>query len=84
MKWYTQDNGVLCLGTQDSQYANFHFKTDVIVKIKINTQLSESHIDLIGSFPEDWRTEKHIQQRINNAAKHFFGLSELASSSAFA
>ena len=52
MKWYTQDNGVLCLGTEEQQSVNFHVATDVVTKTKINTTLSESHIELIGSFTE--------------------------------
>ncbi|MBV1911160.1 MAG: hypothetical protein KUG78_17825 [Kangiellaceae bacterium] len=76
MKWYTQDDGLICLGTDCSKLANFHVVTDVKAKSKIDTLVSESHIALIGSFPEDWRSDKLIAQKINNAAKHFFGLSD--------
>lgn len=82
MKWYTQNNGVLCLGTKENQGANFHVATDVVVKTKIDTALSESHIELIGSFPEDWNADSSIDQKINDTAKHFFGFSEYESSSA--
>ena len=84
MRWYTQDNGVLCLGTEEQLSVNFHIATDVITKTKINTALSESHIELIGSFPEDWSTDSSIDQKINDTAKHFFGFSENISSIAFA
>ena len=84
MKWYTQDNGVLCLGTEDNLYANFHVATDVVVKTKIATNLSESHVELIGSFPEDWSADSSIDQKINDTAKHFFGFSEHVSSAALA
>jgi len=76
MKWYTQDNGILCLGTQKNQNANFHVATEVKVDTKINTSLSQSHIELIGSFPEDWDEDATIYQKINDTAKHFFGFSE--------
>ena len=75
MKWYTQENGLVCLGTQSNQPALFQVVTDVKVNTKISTGLSESHIALIGSFPEDWRNDNKIAQKINKAAKHFFGLS---------
>ncbi len=84
MKWYTQDNGVLCLGTEDNQCANFHVATDVVVNTKIDTNLSESHIELIGSFPEDWSADSLIDQKINDTAKHFFGFSENFDSAALA
>jgi hypothetical protein len=84
MKWYTQDNGVLCLGTEENQFANFHVATELVVKTKIETPLSESHIELIGSFPEDWIADDTIDQKINDTAKHFFGFSEHVSSIAFA
>ena len=74
MNWYTQEDGMLCLGTQSSRLANFNIVTDVRVLAKINTRLSESHIALIGSFPEDWRSDRLIAKKINNVAKHFFGL----------
>ena len=84
MKWYTQDNGVLCLGTEEGQSVNFHVATDVVTNTKINTALSESHIELIGSFPEDWSSDSSIDQKINDTAKHFFGFSVNISSIAFA
>ena len=83
MKWYTQDNGVLCLGTEELQSVNFHVATDVVTKTKIDTALSESHIELIGSFPEDWSSDSSIDQKINDTAKHFFGFYENGSSTAF-
>jgi hypothetical protein len=76
MNWYTQDDGVLCLGTKGSKYAYFHVATDVKMKQSVNTSLSESDIEIIGSFPEDWRTDKTIADKINNAAKHLFGSSK--------
>lgn len=75
MKWYTKDNGVLCLVSEDFQFTNFYFTTNVIVRGKVNTSLNMSHIDVIGSFPEDWSSDKTISTKINRAAKHFFGLS---------
>lgn len=84
MKWYTQDNGVLCLGTEENQSVNFHVATDVVSNTKIDTVLSESHIELIGSFPEDWSTDGTIDKKINDTAKHFFGFTERVSSTAFA
>ena len=84
MKWYTQENGVVCLGTIDNQIAQFHVETDVVVHTKIDTELCESHIALIGSFPEDWRSDSNINKKINNTAKHFFGFAEKSNSVAFA
>ena len=84
MKWYTQENGLVCLGTHSKQPAKFQVVTDVKVDTKINTGLSESHIALIGSFPEDWRNDNQIAQKINNAAKHFFGLSHNLTTEALA
>ena len=78
MIWYTQDDGVLCLGTRGSQYAYFHVATDVKMKQPISTSLSESDIEIIGSFPEDWRNDNKIADKINNAAKHLFGSSKPA------
>jgi hypothetical protein len=75
MKWYTREDGLVCLGTNSEQPTKFQVVTDVKVNTQINTGLSESHIALIGSFPEDWRNDHKIAQKINNAAKHFFGLS---------
>jgi len=79
MKWYTKENGVLCLASEGFQFANFHLTTNVIVRCRINTALDISHINLIGSFPEDWSSDKRISAKINKAAKHFFGLSEPSS-----
>lgn len=73
MKWYTQDNGVLCLGTRENQRVNFHVATEVRMEAKFSAPLSEAHIELIGSFPEDWDGDSTIYQKINQTAKHFFG-----------
>lgn len=82
MNWYTKDDGSLCLGTKSSQFTKFNVVTEVKLATKINTMLNESHIALIGSFPEDWLSDKYISQKINNAAKHYFGLSKNLNASA--
>ncbi len=84
MKWYTREDGLVCLGTNPQQPTKFQVITDVKVKTQINTSLSESHIALIGSFPEDWRNDNNIAQKINKAAKHFFGLSNNITAEALA
>lgn len=75
MNWYTKENGVLCLGIIKGQFAHFNITTNVIVKSKIQIPLSESDVALIGSFPEDWSSDNKIENKINNVAKHLFGLS---------
>jgi len=78
MKWYTLENGRLCLGTENHKIANFHVATDVKLNLNLSTPLLEEHIDLIGSYPEDWYADDAIDYKINNTAKHFFGLSQSA------
>lgn len=75
MNWYTKENGVIYLGLKTSQFAQFNIVTEVISDIPIDTSLTQSHIELIGSFPEDWSSDSKIEQKINSAAKHYFGLS---------
>ncbi len=84
MKWYTRDDGAICLGNPSQQKTKFQVVTEVKVDTKIDTGLTESHIDLIGSFPEDWRGDVRIAQKINNAAKHLFGLSNNLTAEALA
>ncbi|TQV84482.1 hypothetical protein [Aliikangiella coralliicola] len=74
MRWYTLDNGRLCLGTDKQQYANFHIATDVVLPEKITAPLRVEHVELIGSFPEDWYSDEKINDKINNTARHFFGM----------
>ncbi|WP_196138236.1 hypothetical protein [Aliikangiella sp. G2MR2-5] len=76
MKWYTIDNGRLCLGTQSGQYANFHVATDVVLSSPITTPLLPEHVELIGSYPEDWFNDNDIDSKINKIAKHYFGLNK--------
>jgi len=75
MKWYTQSNGTLCLGTQNSLFAYFNVETDVILRKRINASLTPDHIKLIGSFPEEWSKDRKIAEKINRAARFLFGLS---------
>lgn len=84
MQWYTTENGSLCLGTQKSQLANFHVVTDVKPGKAINSPLLPEHAEIIGSYPEDWYSDEAIDSKINNAAKHFFGLSSTTTNSVFA
>lgn len=72
MKWYTK-NDRLCLGTDKQLFTNFHVTTQVKFQSEFSTPLLEEHIKLIGSYPEDWRSDKTIASKINNTAKHFFG-----------
>ena len=72
--WYTLENGRLCLGTNEATYANFHIATQVKLKQAVCTPLTQEHIDVIGSFPEDWYNDEQIDQTINNTARHFFEL----------
>lgn len=74
MNWYTLDNGSLCLGTENRHFANFHIVTEVKLEQPLTTPLSPEHAELIGSYPEDWCSDESIEQKINNTAKHFFGL----------
>jgi hypothetical protein len=74
MKWYTQRNGLICLGDRTAKTPKFQVVTQVKVKSPIETELTESHIALIGSFPEDWRNDQKIAHKINRVARHYFGL----------
>ncbi|TQV76903.1 hypothetical protein FLL45_02825 [Aliikangiella marina] len=78
MKWYTLENGRLCLGTDKNRLANFHIATDVTLEANLSLPLLEEHVELIGSYPEDWYSDDTIENKINNTAKHFFGLSQTA------
>ncbi|WP_444994144.1 hypothetical protein [Aliikangiella sp. IMCC44359] len=84
MKWYTLDNGRLCLGTDKQRFANFHIATDILLKSKVDTPLRREHIELIGSYPEDWYSDRSIDKKINQTAKHFFGLLNQSSNCTFA
>ena len=84
MKWYTLNNGRLCLGTEKQQFANFHVATEVVLTEKLDLPLLPEHVELIGSFPEDWYQDDNIDGKINNTAKHFFGLAKSKSETAFA
>ncbi len=84
MKWYTLTNGRLCLGTDQQKFANFHTATDIVLKKGVNTPLLPEHIDLIGTLPEDWCDDEKIEQKINQTAKHLFGLSHLSEQPFFA
>ena len=75
MKWYTLENGRLCLGTEKQRLANFHIATEVKLNAKVSTPLLAEHIELIGSYPEDWYSDETIEGKINNTARHFFGFS---------
>ena len=72
MKWYTLENGRLCLGTDKEQFANFHIATEVTLENSFSVPLLEEHIELIGSYPEDWFEDEAIDLKINNTARHFF------------
>jgi len=74
MQWYTLDNGRLCLGTNQLQFANFHIATDIKLEDKISLPLLPEHVEIIGSFPEDWYADDAIESKINNTARHFFGI----------
>lgn len=76
MKWYTLENGRLCLGTDKQKLANFHIATDVKLNSRVTSPLLAEHIDLIGSYPEDWFADEDIAHKINATARHFFGMSE--------
>ena len=73
MKWYTLDNGRLCLGTDQKKIANFHIATDVTLTEDLTTPLLSEHVDVIGSYPEDWYQDQSIEIKINRTAQHFFG-----------
>lgn len=76
MKWYTLENGRLCLGTEKACFTNFHVATEVVLAENISMPLLPEHVELIGSLPEDWYTDDKIDGKINNTAKHFFGLNK--------
>lgn len=73
MKWYTLDNGRLCLGTNKLQFANFHIATEIKLDKSLSLPLLPEHVERIGSYPEDWYMDEAIELKINNTAKHFFG-----------
>ena len=77
MKWYTLENGRLCLGTNEKKFANFHIATDVKLNGEFSAPLMEAHIELIGSYPEDWFEDETIDLKINNTARHFFSHNEI-------
>lgn len=76
MKWYTLNNGRLCLGTEKEQIANFHVATEVVLEEGVEMPLMPEHVELIGSLPEDWYEDDKIDGKINNTAKHFFGMNK--------
>lgn len=84
MKWYTLENGRLCLGTDKQKLANFHIATDVKLSSSVVTPLIAEHIDLIGSYPEDWFADDNIENKINATARHFFGMTVNSPNSIFA
>ncbi|MGX5174203.1 hypothetical protein ACUR5C_09305 [Aliikangiella sp. IMCC44653] len=75
MKWYTLENGQLCLGTsQATTKTNFHVATNVKLSSPLSVPLLKEHVDLIGSYPEDWYSDQNIELNINKTAQHFFGM----------
>ncbi|MET1253712.1 hypothetical protein [Aliikangiella maris] len=78
MKWYTLENGRLCLGTDKQKVANFHIATNIRLATPIDVPLLPEHIALIGSYPEDWYSDSEIDKKINDTARHFFELSNLS------
>jgi len=73
MRWYTLDDGRLCLGTKEKQFANFHIATEIKLSSEFSYPLLPEHVHLIGSYPEDWYQDDKIESKINQTAKHFFG-----------
>jgi hypothetical protein len=72
MKWYTLDDGRLCLGTDQLQFANFHVATEFKLNTSLEKPLNVEHIQDIGSYPEDWYNDESIDQKINQTAKKLF------------
>jgi hypothetical protein len=70
--WYTEKNGRLCLGTLSAKFANFFVATDITLNEHLRLPLLPEHIDLIGSFPEEWCLQDDIEKQINAAARHLF------------
>lgn len=71
MKWYTLSNGRLCLGSE-KELTNFHVATDIQLNYQISKSLTDEHIKLIGSYPEDWLNDEDINFKINHVAKQLF------------
>lgn len=72
MIWHTLEGGILCLGTNESRFANFHYSTEIQLEQPIHLPLAVEHIKLIGSYPEDWHQDENIGSRIDQAAKILF------------
>jgi hypothetical protein len=83
MNWYTLDNGRLCLGTNELQFANFHIATEIKLDSKVSQPLLPEHVELIGSYPEDWYADESIDNKINDTARHLFGSSSEPSKQLF-
>ena len=84
MKWYTLDDGRLCLGTSELQFANFHIATEIKLSNQVSRPLLPEHVELIGSYPEDWYSDESIDSKINKTARHFFGFESEQNNSVFA
>lgn len=72
MNWYTLENGALCLGTEKNIFANFHAATEWKLDTNFVAPLTSSHVELIGSHPEDWYLDNNISDKINQAAGEIF------------
>ena len=48
MWWFTEDDGVLCLGTEPSTLAGLVISTDIIVDPPIKRKLTESELKVLG------------------------------------
>ncbi len=73
MRWYTDQNNLLCVGlTQSSGEQSFRIETPLYSKTSINKSMTEEDIKLIGSFPEDWPHDKAISEKVTSAAQKLF------------
>lgn len=78
MKWYTKENGSLCLGTREDQQVAFHSVTNIKLFSKIELPFSPEHAELLGSYPEDWLNDPQIHLKINRVAQQLFSKQQVA------
>lgn len=63
------------MGSVNAHNDAFNVLTDLQLNEEMKMPLLPEHIELIGSFPEEWIEDNSIDQKINNTAKHLFGMS---------
>ncbi|WP_144394293.1 hypothetical protein [Pleionea sediminis] len=73
MLWYTNDKGNLCIGMDSETPSNiFDVETPLQTKSKVEHPVTLEHVVTIGSYPEDWKYDSHIKEKLTAAARLLF------------